>query len=104
MAVVANGSSTAFIEAVSPEYVIFSAGHAHRHPWNSAAQRYLIYGVAEDKMFRTDRGDNEVSDDEAGMEWPSPGAGEEPDKIGDDDVDVLLPKEGAVVVEYRNPE
>ncbi len=54
-----NGSSKAFIDAVSPEWVIFTAGHAHKHPRAVAAQRYLNSGVKLDNMFRTDLGDDE---------------------------------------------
>ena len=43
-----NGSSNAFISAVSPEWVIFTAGHTHKHPRGVAAQRYLDSGVKLD--------------------------------------------------------
>lgn len=32
-----NGSSEKFIEKVSPEFVIFGAGHDHQHPTAAAA-------------------------------------------------------------------
>jgi len=51
-----NASSTAFIQAVSPDYVIFSAGHRYEHPRAVTAQRYLNNGVLLANMFRTDRG------------------------------------------------
>ena len=47
-----NGSSTEFISAVSPDFVIFSAGHRHDHPSNVTAQRYITSGVNVANMFR----------------------------------------------------
>jgi beta-lactamase superfamily II metal-dependent hydrolase len=40
-----NGSSKDFIEAVTPKYVIFSAGHDYEHPRASAANRYLAESI-----------------------------------------------------------
>ena len=90
-----NGSSADFIAATSPEYVIFPAGHKHEHPRHAAVSRYLAAGVDVEKMFRTDRGDNEGDE-----EWPSEdddGA----DPRGDDDVEILLSAAGDVQVRYR---
>lgn len=92
-----NGSSNAFINAVSPEWVIFTAGHAHRHPRAVAAQRYLDSGVEIDKMFRTDLGD-----DEGVKEWDHGRIPGHKDKSRDDDVDILIRASGEVVVGYRN--
>lgn len=91
-----NANSTKFIEAVSPEYVIFSAGHKYNHPRQSSADRYISTGVNEDKMYRTDFGDNE-----GGTEW-SKDAANFSDPIGDDDVDILITSDGTLKVEYRN--
>ncbi len=91
-----NASSTAFIKAVSPEWVIFSAGHAHKHPRYDAASRYLNNAVAIDKMFRTDLGD-----DEGDKEWNHGRISGHRDKAGDDDVDILIRPSGEIVVEYR---
>jgi competence protein ComEC len=93
-----NGSSTEFIRQVSPEYVIFSAGHKYEHPRRAAADRYLALGVLEAKMFRTDRGDNE-----GGQEWKPASLSSPADPEGDDDVDILLRQTGEVKVEYRSP-
>lgn len=90
-----NASSTRFIQAVSPKFVIFSAGHDHEHPRASAAQRYVAAGVKVENMFRTDLGDNEGGD-----EWPL-GRGDSADKPGDDDVDIFLRGNGDVQVQYR---
>lgn len=90
-----NGSSKKFVQTVKPTYVIFSAGHKHKHPTTSAAKRYMNAGVLADNMFRTDRGDNEGS-----YEW-SRGATSTADAIGDDDIDILITKDGELEVAYR---
>ncbi len=91
-----NGSATCFITAVSPEFVIFSAGSVHHHPTAAAAGRYTAQGVVTSKMFRTDRGD-----DEGGDEWDEGRVNNCNDKKGDDDVDIVLSNAGAVQVAYR---
>lgn len=93
-----NGSSTDFIKKVSPEYVIFSAGHDYEHPRASTAKRYLDNGVQLSKMFRTDRGD-----DEGSSEWNHLRQAGNHDSAGDDDVDILIREDGSLIVEYRNP-
>lgn len=92
-----NGSSYPFVQAVSPEYVIFSAGHDYHHPHFWSANRYIASGVSPGKMFRTDLGDNEGS-----YEWRI-GSGDEADSAGDDDVLVTLSESGNVEVEYVPP-
>lgn len=47
-----NGSSTAFINAVSPEWVIFSSGHEYGHPRAKVGERYIKFGVSKNKIFR----------------------------------------------------
>lgn len=89
-----NGSSTALIEAMSPRYVIFSAGSKYRHPRAQTVRRYLASGVPASRIFRTDRGDNEGS-----PEW-RPRSGARPDPPGDDDVLVELSRNGRVDVSY----
>ena len=91
-----NGSSSAFIEAVSPEYVIFSAGHKHRHPRTETAQRYRRFGVTLSKMLRTDRGDDEGSN-----EWGAGRVEGHNDPRGDDDIDILIGPDGSIKVEYK---
>lgn len=93
-----NGSSTAFIQKVSPTWVIFPAGHAHKHPRAVAAQRYLNAGVDITKMLRTDRGD-----DEGTKEWNHGRQAGHSDPARDDDVDILIRPSGEIVVSYRNP-
>ena len=92
-----NGSSTAFIQAVSPTHVVFSAGHAHEHPRSAAAQRYLANGVALANIFRTDRGDHEGDD-----EWDHEESGPEghADPTGDDHISIVLTANGNLSVSY----
>jgi competence protein ComEC len=95
-----NGSATCFIEAVDPQFVIFSSGHDHQHPTHNAANRVLTHGVTADRMFRTDLGD-----DESGLfEWKAgsiPGCS---DPAGDDDVEIALRGDATVAVDYlRTP-
>jgi hypothetical protein len=96
-----NGSSTAFIQAVSPQYVIFSAGHNYEHPKATTAQRYLDNGVNILNMFRTDRGDDER--DHGPLEWDYGRINNHRDPTGDDDIDIILQPDGIMSVQYRNP-
>ena len=93
-----NASSTPFIRAVSPRFVIFSAGHEYRHPRATTARRYLNAGVALRNMYRTDFGDDEGPDEWSFGRVPGPA-----DPVGDDDVDIALRQSGEVGVEYRDP-
>ena len=90
-----NGSSTDFIRKVSPKIVIFSAGTFFGHPRTATAKRYIANGVATTNMFRTDRGDKRRTG-----EWEV-GSGQG-DEAADDDVDVLITKDGKLTVAYRN--
>ena len=92
-----NGGSTAFIKAVSPNWVIFPSGHAHKHPRAVAAERYLDNGVAKQNMFRTDLGD-----DEGVKEWGHGRVNNHKDGRRDDDVDILIRPSGEILVEYRH--
>lgn len=96
-----NGSSTAFIRAVSPEIVIFSAGHRFDHPRLTAAQRYLDAGVPASRMFRTDRGDDESAATDS--EWPMGRIPGHRDLRGDDDVEITIDANGFLTVQYRVP-
>lgn len=93
-----NASTRCLIEAVSPRWVVFSAGHDHRHPRAATAARYLASGVPAGNIFRTDRGD-----DEGSPEWTGgrvPGCS---DPRGDDDIEIRLLPGGAVRAEYVTP-
>ncbi|MDR4507397.1 MAG: hypothetical protein MRJ65_04010, partial [Candidatus Brocadiaceae bacterium] len=91
-----NASSVRFIKAVSPDFVIFSAGHKYSHPRASTAKRYIDNGVNQNKIFRTDFGD-----DEGGQEWDFGEISGHKDPVGDDDVDVLILSDWTIRVEYR---
>lgn len=96
-----NGSSKRFIEAVSPEYVIFSAGHKFDHPRAAAAKRYVSAGVPISKIFRTDRGDDESA--KGDKEWDNERKAKNTDRKGDDDVEVRISADGHISVQYMNP-
>lgn len=97
-----NGSATCFIEAVNPQYVIFSAGHSHKHPSAGAANRYLRAGVNADKMYRTDNGDREDPPGEPTKEWVHNDQPYCKDVPGDDDIVVFLYADKSPMVGYRN--
>ncbi len=94
-----NGNSKSFIEKVSPEYVIFSAGHETRyqHPREIVAQRYLDCHVDINKMFRTDLGD-----DDGIKEWKHGRINGHKDPSGDDDVDIIIRANGNIEVKYKD--
>jgi beta-lactamase superfamily II metal-dependent hydrolase len=93
-----NANARCFIQAVDPDYVIFSAGHAHRHPRQSTAERYhLGHGVPLDHMFRTDRGDHE-----GGSEWIFGAIAGCRNRPGHNDVEIVLYADSAVAVGYRS--
>lgn len=91
-----NGSSSCFINAVAPKYVVFSAGHDHHHPTSGAAGRYIKFGIKPENIYRTDRGD-----DEGSSEWKQGRITGCEDPTGDDDVEIVLPTRGEVSVAYR---
>ena len=95
-----NGSSTCFITAVAPEFVVFASGHDHKHPTLRAAARFMTRGVPATRLFRTDLGD----DESGAFEWKGgsiPGCN---DPAGDDDVEIALRATGVADVDYlRTP-
>lgn len=93
-----NGSSRSFIDAVHPEFVVFSCGHNYDHPRKATADRYLASGVSVEKMFRTDLGD-----DEGSAEWEQGRIAGHHDSVGDDDVEISISPQGTVEVKYRLP-
>jgi len=97
-----NASSTAFIQAVSPEWVIISAGHKFGHPRAVTAQRYLDAGIRVDHILRTDLGDDERGGSGGGdLEWAEGRIDGNRDPSHDDDIDILIRPSGEVLVEYR---
>jgi len=97
-----DSSSNCFIRAVSPTWVVFSAGHEYLHPRQSAADRFLANGVDKDRMLRTDRGDNEGGSGR-GKEWIYGALAGCRDLPGDDDVEIRLPSTAGlpISVTYR---
>jgi competence protein ComEC len=98
-----NSSSTCFINAVTPRFVIFPAGHAgHEHPRATTAQRLLSATppIPAANIFRTDRGD-----DEGAPEWDEGRERGCTDPVGDDDVEIVLSdaRGSQPVVRYRQP-
>lgn len=95
-----NASCDMFIDRVSPAYVVFSAGHSHRHPRQATVERFINWGVDPDNIFRTDRGDFEDSDDTyCKMEWSDEHSGTG-DRTGDDHVRIILPATGSIRMSY----
>ena len=97
-----DSSSNCFIRAIKPRWVIFSAGHEYKHPRQSAADRFLSFGVLKERMLRTDRGDHEGGRGR-GKEWRFGGLRGCVDQPGDDDVEITLSPDPIVepIVEYR---
>ena len=94
--VTAGDSTGVRLAAVDSKFVIFPAGHKHDRARKAAAERYLAQGVELAKMFRTDRGD-----DEGSKEWDHERVDGHSDPAGDDDVDIIITKDGDVQVAYR---
>ncbi len=80
-----NGSSKAFIEAVSPKWVVFSAGHDHGHPKFSVVERYRDFLNPDPVLLTTDLGDT----DEGKHGWAT---GTCEDEAGDDGITFLIVK------------
>jgi beta-lactamase superfamily II metal-dependent hydrolase len=82
-----NGSSDCFIQAIAPQFVVFSSGHRYEHPTLAAATRFLNRGIAVAQIFRTDHGDDEQPGTFEWKEASIPGCS---DPAGDDDVEIAL--------------
>jgi len=95
-----NGTSNCFIREVRPQFVVFSAGHAYRHPRQSVADRLVANGVDPANIFRTDRGDHEPGTGRE-REWIMGSLVGCKDRSGDDDVEVMLPAIPGLPVEVR---
>ena len=96
-----NGSSMAFINAVSPTWVVFSAGHRFGHPCDVTADRYLATGIPATRMLRTDRGDGEGDPAVGCEEWDPDGNFPAHDPVGDDDVEIVIWSDGTFTARYR---
>lgn len=103
-----DGSSAAFIGAVDPTWVVFSAGEGHDHPRQTTADRYIAAGVSPWRILRTDAEDPVEEPREEGDEpkewqrgdWPRPPGG--PFGVGGT-VDIAITGGGDVFVRYRGP-
>ncbi|MCP5058374.1 MAG: hypothetical protein GY937_16850 [bacterium] len=102
-----NANSTCFIEAVSPERVVFSAGSKFKHPRAAAAQRYLSANVTPpiepQHIFRTDFGDDEDDGEGAAEddgEWNHGRVLRCNDESEDDPVGIILHSNGDFEVAY----
>ncbi len=95
-----DGSSKGFIKAVAARWIIFPAGHAHGHPKEITAKRFLSLGYSEKCLLRTDLGDHERNKGE----WEFGRIINHSDKIGDDAIDVFLPSSGKPIVNYLGKE
>lgn len=98
-----NGSCDRFIKAVSPEYVIFSAGSMYGHPRQSTVQRYLENGIPASHMFRTDRGDDEKGK-YGRLEWDAGRLEDCRDRPFDDDIQIVLEGSGDPQISYVFPD
>lgn len=95
-----NATSNCFIRAVTPTWVVFSAGRGHGHPKQAVADRLVANGVDKDRILRTDRGDDEG---EKEHEWVYGGLRGCHDIAGDDDVEIFLSSDGSEPrVQYHN--
>lgn len=92
-----NGSSAAFVDLVKPKWVIFPAGHQHKHPTKRTADIYLQTTTA-DKLLRTDRGD-----DEGGDEWAVGRRAGCKDDYADDTIQIQLRSNKSYRVYYMTP-
>ena len=104
-----NSSARCFVQAVTPRFVVFPAGHVwnYKHVRLSAARRYTGDTLPKAKMitpggrmFQSDRGD-----DQGDLEWSPQRVAGCTDMAGDDDVEVFVPDQAAkrIRVRYRTP-
>lgn len=95
-----DASSEEFINAVKPEWVVFSAGNSYGHPRWSTVQRYERNGVAVEKMLRTDLGGSRDVPFSSKEWWQ--GRDEEGDDCGDDHIELRINDRGIVSAEYTS--
>lgn len=96
-----NGDATCFIEAVSPQDVIISAGHEHRHPHASTIDRYLAHGLDASHIYRSDRGEDEGSN-----EWEHGRIEGCSDSRDNDSIELFIPADPGEPhsITYLNPQ
>jgi hypothetical protein len=93
-----NANCAPFIKAVSPKWVVVSAGRKHRHPRAVAMNRYLVVGLPADHILRTKRGD-----DEGEEEWDYLRVEGCKDGPGDNDIEIVLNRDATHTVAYAVP-
>lgn len=93
-----NASSSAFIAAVQPDWVIFSAGSLHGHPKFKTFKRYEQAGVLVAQMLRTDRGDVQHE-----AEWWGDWDANCQDAHGDDGISILIRETDGEIVVDQDP-
>ena len=91
-----DASSTEFIRAVSPRWIIFSSGHQYSHPKRVTAERYTDLNYEPECLLRTD-----IGDDEGGQEWNHGRRRNHDDPVGDDAIESTPPENGDPVVRYE---
>lgn len=91
-----QASSTEFIQAVAPRWVIFSSGHGKGNPKESTAKRYKDLGYTDECMLRSDLGDHEK---EKG-EWDYGRVRGHTDIVGENPISIILPESGDPKVSY----
>lgn len=98
-----NGSCSNFIEAVSPQYVVFPSGHNNHHPNLSTAKRfYEDYKLPKNNIYRTDTYDREPGGQkDYQKEWNYPYTSNDQDIPGDDHVRIVFPKKGNIKIGYE---
>jgi len=99
-----GSTSTAFVQAVTPQYVIFASGHQYQHPSAATAERCCNNGVERINIFRTDWGDDETDYDDPNAtcsEWDwGRHCQAYHDPPGDDNVDIWIYENGYLGVNY----
>ncbi|MEQ8712326.1 MAG: MBL fold metallo-hydrolase [Cyclobacteriaceae bacterium] len=103
-----NGSCPDFIEAVSPEYVVFSAGNVHNHPHQVTAYHYNQEGVLFENMYRTDlgripneKGTTRYDANPCNDEWVGVNTAETIKDISmDDHIRIQMSEEGHFLIDY----
>jgi beta-lactamase superfamily II metal-dependent hydrolase len=93
-----NASSSPFIAAVQPVWVIFSAGTVHGHPKFKTFKRYEEAGVPVEQMLRTDRGDQKHED-----EWFGDWDASCEDHRRDDGISILIRKADGEITVDQDP-
>ncbi|TVZ38928.1 beta-lactamase superfamily II metal-dependent hydrolase [Alteromonadaceae bacterium 2753L.S.0a.02] len=91
-----QASSTEFIKAVAPRWVVFSAGHAKGYPKSSTVERYKALGISDECLLRLDLGDHEKDKGE----WDYGRKRNYTDITGENPVQIILPASGDPKVSY----